>query len=72
MRRLIEEQTAEILVELLELSPAHPVKECGKKTFASPRAAKNAHRRASFRIRAYWCQRCVGFHVTAVEKRRGE
>ena len=42
---------------------------CGKKRFESERQAKQAHANASYRIRAYRCEDCHGWHVTNSEKR---
>lgn len=42
---------------------------CGKRIYLSERAAKEAHRRASYRVRPYYCDRCRGWHVTNSEKR---
>lgn len=42
---------------------------CIKKRFESERQAKQAHANASYRIRAYRCEDCHGWHVTASEKR---
>lgn len=42
---------------------------CGKRIYLSERAAKEAHRTASYRLRPYYCARCRGWHVTNAEKR---
>ena len=42
---------------------------CGKRCYHSERQARAAHRRASYRIRAYFCAICRAFHVTNSEKR---
>jgi hypothetical protein len=43
--------------------------KCLKRLFWSVTAARQAHRRASFRLRAYYCASCHGYHVTNGEKR---
>lgn len=50
------------------------VMACEKRRFDGPEQAKRAHRRASYRIRVYYCAECRGFHVTNPEKhgRHGE
>jgi len=40
-----------------------------KRQFASRDAAKRAHRRASFRLRIYYCEDCRALHVTNADKR---
>jgi hypothetical protein len=42
---------------------------CGKRTYASERLAKFAHRHAGWRIRCYECRPCNGWHVTNEDKR---
>lgn len=42
---------------------------CGKRTYGSKRVAKLAHTHTGYRIRAYWCADCGGWHVTNNEKR---
>jgi hypothetical protein len=42
---------------------------CGKRRFLSVLHARQAHRRAGYRIRVYRCEACRGYHVTAQDKR---
>lgn len=42
---------------------------CRKRRYDSERRAVAAHARAGFRVRAYLCPRCHGWHVTASQKR---
>ncbi len=49
--------------------PLPQVGECGKRVYRSERAARAANRHARFRLRAYWCDGCAGYHVTNGEKR---
>lgn len=41
---------------------------CGKRAFVSLRAARDAHRRAGWRLRVYRCPDCGLLHVTNAEK----
>ena len=45
------------------------VEPCGKRRFDSRTATRRAHRHCAFRIRAYWCEACIGWHATGQEKR---
>lgn len=45
---------------------------CRKRAYTSVRAARLAHRSASWRLRVYRCADCRKFHVTAQEKRRSQ
>lgn len=40
----------------------------GKVRFSSARAARVAHGKAGYRIRAYPCEQCHDYHVCASEK----
>jgi uncharacterized protein YlaI len=42
---------------------------CDKRGYLSVRAARQACRHASFRIRIYFCRECRRFVATAAEKR---
>jgi hypothetical protein len=42
---------------------------CEKRCYSSEHAAREAHRRTGFRVRAYWCMACHAYHVTNSEKR---
>lgn len=42
---------------------------CGKRIYTSVRAARLAHAKAHYRVRAFWCDECGGYHVTNNEKR---
>lgn len=42
---------------------------CGKKVFRSIHSARQAHAKAHWRLRVYWCAEALGFHVTNGEKR---
>lgn len=42
---------------------------CVKRVFLSKRHARLAHKRASWRVRAYWCDEHRGWHVTNEDKR---
>ncbi len=42
---------------------------CGKRLYLSARAAKEANRSASYRLRTYYCDACRGWHVANAEKR---
>lgn len=42
---------------------------CMKRSFSNSSDARRAHRRASWRIRTYWCEECRALHVTNDEKR---
>ena len=41
---------------------------CEKRTYASTRSARLAHRNVSARLRVYYCEEHGGYHVTAAEK----
>lgn len=43
--------------------------ECTKKRFESKRHAREAHAKAHWRVRAYYCQGCRAWHATNAEKR---
>lgn len=50
--------------------PQQPTcEQCGKRIFRSVHHARQAHRRAGFRLRAYWCNYAGGYHVSADDKR---
>lgn len=40
----------------------------GKRAYRSPRAAKAAHRHASFRVRVFRCAKCGLYHVSHEQK----
>lgn len=42
---------------------------CAKHAYASVKAARRAHRKASYRIRVYRCDACHAWHVTNQDKR---
>lgn len=42
---------------------------CGKRCYSSPHAIRQAFRRASFRLRWYFCRDACAYHVTNTEKR---
>jgi hypothetical protein len=41
---------------------------CTKRGYGSVHALRMAHRRASWRVRAYFCETCQAFHATNHEK----
>lgn len=41
---------------------------CTKRGYLSAKEAKNANKRARFRLRAYHCANCKHWHVTNAEK----
>lgn len=41
---------------------------CGKRRFGSASDARRAHASAGFRLRAYRCPKCHGYHVANAEK----
>lgn len=43
---------------------------CTKRGYTSVEAVRRAHRRASWRVRAYWCAICRLYHATNHEKHR--
>jgi hypothetical protein len=43
---------------------------CTKRPYGSVEAVRRAHRRASWRVRAYWCEDCRAYHGTNHEKHR--
>lgn len=43
--------------------------ECTKKRFESKRHAREAHAKAHYRIRPYFCEDCRYWHVANAEKR---
>lgn len=43
--------------------------KCTKKTYESAHAARTAHSKAGWRVRAYFCQRCRAWHATNADKR---
>jgi hypothetical protein len=50
----------------------HTCPACGKRGFASARAAKRACRRLSRRVRVYLCPACHDFHITSqIDSGRG-
>lgn len=47
-----------------EESVSRPRGACGKRVFGSAGAVRRAHQRAGYRVRAYWCVGCGGWHAT--------
>ncbi|MBX3465318.1 MAG: hypothetical protein KF878_00280 [Planctomycetes bacterium] len=45
---------------------------CRKRAYTSVRAARLAHRSASWRLRVYRCADCLKFHICNQEKRRSQ
>ena len=43
---------------------------CTKRAYASPSAARRAHRRAGWRVQVYVCNACRRYHVANDEKKR--
>lgn len=43
-------------------------RHCGKRVYEGKKSARDAHRKAGFRIRVYWCRWCCGWHVAADDK----
>ena len=41
---------------------------CTKRRFGSPRAARQAHKAASFRVWTYYCEECRAYHVSNAQK----
>lgn len=52
-----------------EPEPAPIERSCGKRRFTSRRQAREACRKASFRLKLYDCPACGGIHVANAEKR---
>lgn len=42
---------------------------CGKTLYTSEGQAKQAHKRAGFRIRVYWCNLGRGWHATNKDRK---
>lgn len=50
------------------LNPPRYCQATGKRIWRGQNEAKRAHSKAHFRIKAYRCRECCGWHVTARDK----